>query len=155
MNSHHGFTTELQNGLTVSVQWHDLASAMRDEDDKLITVEIACWKTDQTRTYSIEVEDANWTDEIKDAFRARAWLTQDVWPEDGYSEDMLTYVPVVRIMDMIDSATQLPNNYVNLLHTQRAKNQVVRKINELKQEAVELAEEYDVALSSLDYGTPD
>ena len=58
-------------------------------------------------------------------------------------------------MDMIDSATQLPNNYVSLLHTQRARNQVVRKINELKQEAVELAEEYDVALSSLDYGTSD
>jgi hypothetical protein len=92
-NFHHGFTTNLHNGLTVSVQFHDGAYANRDNDGVLQSVEIACWKTgDQDM-----------------------WLTRDVWADDCSYDDVVGHISVDRVMDFIDRAVQLPTDYVSLL----------------------------------------
>ena len=93
-----GFTTELKNGLTVSVQFHDGALGLRDDDGKLVNVEMACWKTDKDKL----------------------WLSSDVWPEECQSADVVGYVHVNEVMHLIDAATQMSARYVDVLANQRA-----------------------------------
>ena len=115
-NFHHGFTTNLHNGLTVSVQFHDGAYANRDEDEVLQSVEIACWKTGDPDI----------------------WLTRDVWvTADGF-DDVMGHIPVDHVMGLMDCAVQLPTDYVSLLATQRKTAITKQKIAELQEELDEL-----------------
>ena len=128
MYLHHGFTTDFDNGLTVSVQFN---APHRDEDGKLVTVEMACWKTgkgpgDGEKTHGI------------------LWLTRDIWSDDCSYDDIVGYVPVDRVMDFMDSAVQLPTDYISLLavqkHTANIKQETARlkqEIEDLKREATE------------------
>ena len=115
-NFHHGFTTDLHNGLTVSVQFHDGAYANRDNDGVLQSVEIACWKTgDQDM-----------------------WLTRDVWATADGFDDVMGHIPVDSVMGLMDCAVQLPTDYVSLLATQRKTAITKQKIAELQEELDEL-----------------
>ena len=126
MYLHHGFTTDFDNGLTVSVQFN---APHRDEDGKLVTVEMACWKTgkgpgDGEKTHGI------------------LWLTRDVWPEnwsdDCSYDDIVGYVPVDRVMDFMDRAVQLPTDYISLLAVQKHTANIKQETARLKQEIEDL-----------------
>ena len=120
-NFHHGFTTDLHNGLTVSVQFHDGAYSNRDDDGVLQSVEIACWKTGDPDM----------------------WLTRDVWADDCSYDDVVGHISVDRVMDFMDRAVQLPTDYVSLLATQRKTANMKREAEELQEEIEDLKQEKD------------
>jgi hypothetical protein len=129
MDMNCGFTTDLANGLTVSVQWHDCAYATRDDDGKLISVEMACWKTgeDQSGPHG-----------------GILWLTSDVWAEDCLPyEDVMGHVPVMDSMRMMDRAVQLPMDYVSLCAKQKETANRKQEAEDLKQEIEDLKQERD------------
>jgi len=109
MNFQCGFTTDLDNGLTVSVQFHDGAYATRDDDDKLVSVEMACWTTSKG------------PGEMKDNRLSAQWLSRDVWPDDCTRNDVLGYVHVDKVMHMMDQAAQMSSKYVDALAVIAAK----------------------------------
>ena len=115
-NFHHGFTTDLHNGLTVSVQFHDGAYANRDDDGVLQSVEIACWKTGDPDMR----------------------LTRDVWADYCKYDDVVGHISVDRVMDFMDRAVQLATDYVSLLAVQRKTAITKQKIAELQEELNEL-----------------
>ena len=128
MNMNCGFTTDLANGLTVSVQWHDGAYATRDDDGKLISVEMACWKTGKGKPVAGDIR----------------WLTRDVWAEDCCPyDDVIGHVPVMDSMRMIDAASQISTRYVDVLATLKETANMKREADELKQEIEELKQEKD------------
>ena len=128
MNMNCGFTTDLANGLTVSVQWHDGAYATRDDDGKLISVEMACWKTGKVKPVSGDI----------------LWLTSDVWAEACCPyDDVIGHVPVMDSMRMIDAASQISTRYVDVLATLKETANMKREADELKQEIEELKQEKD------------
>ena len=96
-----GFRTELDNGLMVSVQYHDTAYSARDDDGKLTSVEMACWRI------------------MESGVRIDVWLTYDVWKIEGNDCGVAAYVPVNDVMHMIDTATQLGADDVDMLHAKR------------------------------------
>jgi len=109
MNFQCGFTTDLDNGLTVSVQYHDCAYATRDDDDKLVSVEMACWTTRKR------------PGEMKDNRLSGQWLSRDVWPDDCIQDDVLGHLPVDKVMHMMDQAQQLLSWQVDALAVIAAK----------------------------------
>ncbi len=128
-NFHHGFTTDLHNGLTVSVQFHDGAYANRDDDGNLVSVEIACWKTGS-------IENAPHPSDIQ-------WLTRDVWADDCKYDDVVGRIPVDRVMDFMDRAVQLPTDYVSLLAVQRKTANMKQEAEELRRESAMMTAEMD------------
>jgi len=139
-NFHHGFTTDLHNGLTVSVQFHDGAYANRDDDGNLVSVEIACWKTGS-------MENAPHPSDIQ-------WLTRDVWADDCKYDDVVGHISVDRVMDFMDRAVQLPTDYVNLLAVQRETANIKQETERLKQESEEIRREMaeENAMMAEEYG---
>ena len=77
------FRTNLPNGLTVSVVWHECAYAKRRKDGTPISVEIACY---------IEKEGDDDLD----------WRTKQVWG--NKHDDVIGYVPVRDVVKYIDIA---------------------------------------------------
>ena len=77
-----GFRTDLPNGITVSVQWHEGAYAKRKKDGTPISVEIACF---------FEKEGDDDLD----------WRTKEVW---GWGDNVIGYVPVRDVVKYIDIA---------------------------------------------------
>ena len=135
MNFHCGFNTDLDNGLTVSVQFHDGVYARRDDDGKLLTVEMACWTT----TKSTQM----WTNAPPVEI---VWLTGDVWGLGNRhlaSDDVMGHVPVEDVMHMIDAASQISTRYVDVLAPLKETANMKREAAELKQEIEELKQEKD------------
>ena len=128
----HGFTTDLHNGLTVSVQFHEGAYANRDDDGNLVSVEIACWKTGGVST-CVEGH----------VRRVRLWLTRDVWADDCKYDDVVGRIPVDRVMDFMDRAVQLPTDYVSLLAVQRKTANMKQEAEELRRESAMMTAEMD------------
>jgi len=88
---YHGFTTDLPNGLTVSVQWHDRNYAERNANGDVISVEIACWVTDNRNK----------------------WMTSLLWPDHLYrAHEVLGYLPVADVVKHIDEARKYSANLV-------------------------------------------
>jgi len=81
-----GFTTDLPNGLTVSVQWHWGAYCSYNEDGKPKTVEMACWETGEEPC---------------------TWRTKNVWG--GANDDVIGYLPVGDVVKFIDIALNWEN----------------------------------------------
>jgi len=131
-NFHHGFTTDLHNGLTVSVQFHDGAYSNRDDDGVLQSVEIACWKTGDPDM----------------------WLTRDVWSDDCKYDDVIGHISVDNVMDFMDRAVQLPTDYVSLLAVQRETANMKQEAERLKQESAEIRREMaeENAMMAEEYG---
>ena len=129
MDMNCGFTTDLANGLTVSVQWHDCAYATRDDDGKLISVEMACWKTGSMEGSSGAIQ----------------WLTCDVWADEcrDSTSDVVGFVTVMDSMRMMDRAAQLPMDYVSLCAEQKETANRKQEAEELKQEIEDLKQERD------------
>ena len=132
MNMNCGFTTDLANGLTVSVQWHDGAYATRDDDGNLVSVEMACWTTTKSTESS-----QGWVES------GGEWLTRDVWPEDCFDDDVVGYVPVMASMRMMDTAAQLPTDYVSLLATLKETADIKQETADIKQETERLKQEIE------------
>ena len=81
-----GFTTDLPNGLTVSVQWHDRNYAERNANGDVISVEIGCWVTaDREELMTCRV----WREAHRDWF---------------WSDDVIGRVPVADVVKFIDEA---------------------------------------------------
>lgn len=89
-----GFSTNLPNGLTVSVQWHNRAYSKRDgKNGKIRSVEIACWVTDKQ----------------VNGFSRGEWMTRRVWPNEvrrdrEFIDDVVGYVSVADVIQFIDDA---------------------------------------------------
>ena len=77
-----GFTTDLPNGLTVSVQWHRGAYSNRDANGDIVSVEIACWVTD----------------------KSEEWMTRRVLPNHVRNDDVIGHVSVADVIKFIDEA---------------------------------------------------
>tara|TARA_R110000751_G_scaffold166626_1_gene272468 strand:+ start:630 stop:992 length:363 start_codon:yes stop_codon:yes gene_type:complete len=110
-----GFNTVLENGLVVSVQYHDTAYSTRDDDGKLASVEMACWR------------------KVATGERVDVWLTYDVWSIEGNDCGVAAYVPVDNVMHMIDTATQLGADDVDMLHAKRELREAEYNIQETEQ----------------------
>ena len=79
------FRTNLPNGLTVSVVWHECAYAKRRKDGTPISVEIACY-------IEKEVDDDDDLD----------WRTKQVWG--NKHDNVIGYVPVRDVVKYINIA---------------------------------------------------
>lgn len=81
-----GYCTDFPNGLTVSVQWHNTAYA-ECVDGEVISVEIACWLTDDRDV----------------------WMTRSVWGDTTSDsaplvDDVIGWVPVEKVEEYLDIA---------------------------------------------------
>ena len=93
MDGLHGFHTELQNGVTVSVQWDEGHLSQIDKTGTPISVEMACW---------IKVP-------AKGGYNAtkNVWMTKIIWPyREHYGDDVLGYIPVADVIKLIDIAAE-------------------------------------------------
>ena len=91
MVDYSGFTTDLPNGLTLSVQWHDRNYAERNANGDIVSVEIACWVTDNSKK----------------------WVTSLVWPDHLWREyEVLGHISVADVVKHIDEARKYSANLV-------------------------------------------
>ena len=99
-----GFTTDLPNGLTVSVQWHTIVQARRHpvNKDNILSVEMACYVTANTSHK-----------------RPTPWMTGSVWPELSGGHDTMSFIPVADVVQLIDDASRWDiDKLIDKLHDQ-------------------------------------